>query len=149
MAGYVNKAIIVGNLGQDPEVRTFPDGNKVCNLSVATTEKWKNAAGEPQERTEWHRVSVIQRGKSKIIDSFIDPYVKKGNKVYVEGKIETRKWTDKDNNDRYTTEIIVSGPNSNFELLERAPTGGQRVEPNPAESELSPSDLSDDEIPWS
>jgi single-strand DNA-binding protein len=122
MAGYVNKAIIIGNLGADPEIKEFPDGNKICNLSVATTEKWTAKDGEKREKTEWHRVVVRQSGSSKIIDAFIGKYVKKGHKVYVEGKIETRKW-EQDGTTRYTTEIFVAGPNSSFELLERAPKG--------------------------
>jgi len=148
MAGYVNKVIIVGNLGQEPEVRMFNDGNKVCNMSVATTEKWTDQSGEKKEKTEWHRVIVMQRGKSKIIDAFIEPYVKKGNKVYIEGKLETRKWTDNEGKDRYTTEIIVAGPNSAFELLERAPTGGQKAAPPPEEDYDPAATEDDDEIPF-
>jgi len=120
MAGYVNKAIIIGNLGQEPEIKTFEDGNKVCNLSIATTEKWKDKQGEKVEKTEWHRVVVRQGGTSKIIDAFIEPFVKKGNKVYIEGKIQTRQW-EQEGSKRYSTEIIVAGPNSVFELLERPP----------------------------
>jgi len=148
MAGYVNKAIIVGNLGSDPEIKTFPDGNKVCNLSVATTEKWTSKEGEKRERTEWHRVVVRQQGKSKIIDAFIEPYVKKGNKVYVEGSIQTRSW-EQDGAKRYTTEIIVSGFNSAFELLERAPKGGNgetKKDDIPFDPPAADTDL-DDQIP--
>ena len=123
MAGYVNKAIIIGNLGADPEIKEFPDGNKVCNMSIATTEKWTAKDGDKREKTEWHRCVVRQSCSSKIIDAFISKYVKKGNKVYAEGKIETRKW-EQDGTTRFTTEIVIAGPNSSFELLERAPTGG-------------------------
>jgi single-strand DNA-binding protein len=118
MAGYLNKAMIIGNLGRDPEIRSFDNGGKIANLSLATTETWKDKnSGEKREKTEWHRITIRQNGTSRIIDGFIEPYVKKGQKVLVEGKIETRKWTDKDGNDRYSTEIIVAGPNSSFELL--------------------------------
>ena len=150
MAGYVNKAIIVGNLGADPEIKEFPDGNKICNLSVATTEKWTAKDGEKREKTEWHRVVVRQSGSSKIIDAFISKYVKKGHKVYVEGKIETRKW-EQDSVTRYTTEIVVAGPNSSFELLERAPKGNNSKpksdEDVPFEAPATVDAERDDQIP--
>lgn len=100
----VNKVILVGNLGRDPEVRTMQNGSKVCNLSVATAESWKDkASGERKERTEWHRVVVFN-------DSIIgvaERYLKKGSKVYIEGQLETRKYTDKDGSDKYSTEIVL------------------------------------------
>jgi single-strand DNA-binding protein len=150
MAGYVNKIIVIGNLGSDPDIKEFSDGNKVCNLSVATTEKWTSKDGEKREKTEWHRVVVRQQGTSKIIDAFISKYVKKGNKVYVEGKVETRKW-EQDGVTRYTTEIIVAGPNSAFELLERPPkgNGADTSDDVPFDPPAADKPL-DDEIPdWS
>jgi len=146
MAGYVNKAIIVGNLGNDPEIKSFDDGNKVCNLSVATTEKWTGKDGEKQEKTEWHRVVVRQSGTSKIIDAFISKYVKKGYKVYVEGKIQTRKW-EKDGVNHYTTEIIVAGPNSAFELLEKAPVHNNEANEPPFDIPTKIDGELQDEIP--
>lgn len=98
----VNKVILIGNLGQDPETRFLPDGSAVANISIATTEKWKNKAGEKQERTEWHR--IIFFGK---LAEIAGQYLKKGAPVYIEGRIQTDKWQDKDGNDRYTTKIIA------------------------------------------
>lgn len=104
MARGVNKVILVGNLGQDPEVRYMPQGGAVANLSVATSESWKDKnTGEAKEVTEWHRVVIYQR-----LAEIAGEYLRKGSKVYLEGKLKTRKWTDKDNIERYTTEIVVS-----------------------------------------
>mgnify|MGYP003653204845 CR=1 FL=1 len=145
MSGSINKVIVIGNLGKDPEFRSFDNGGKICNLSVATTETWKDKnTGEKKEKTEWHRVTVRQNGTSKIIDAFIEPYVKKGHKVYVEGKLETRKWQDDSSVDRYSTEIIVSGPGSTFELL----TQKNESTNSPQIQENAP--VLDDQIPdWS
>lgn len=134
----VNKAILLGNLGRDPEVRTTQDGSKIVQLSVATSESWKDrASGERKERTEWHRVVVFNEHAA----SFAEKYLAKGSTVYVEGKIQTRKWTDKDGNDKYTTEIVV--PKFGGEL---SAVGGTRdsAEPKaePAKDEL------DQEIPF-
>ncbi len=96
----VNKVIIIGHLGQDPEVRYLPSGDSVANLSIATTESWKDKQGQKQEQTEWHRVSLF--GKTAEIGG---EYLKKGSQVYIEGKLQTRKWTDKEGQERYTTEI--------------------------------------------
>jgi single-strand DNA-binding protein len=98
----VNKVIIVGNLGKDPESRYLPDGGAVCNFSVATTDKWKDKSGESQERTEWHRVSTFAR-----LAEICGEYLKKGSQVYIEGRLQTRKWQDKEGHDRYTTEIVA------------------------------------------
>ncbi len=98
----VNKVIIVGNLGNDPEVRYMPNGNAVANLSIATSESWKDQQGQQQERTEWHRVTMYRR-----LAEVAGEYLKKGSQVFIEGKLQTRKWQDKDGNDRYTTEIIA------------------------------------------
>lgn len=104
MAGSVNKVIIVGNLGKDPEVRAFQNGGRVASFTVATSESWKDkASGEKKERTEWHRISVMNDNLVGICER----YLKKGAKVYVEGQLETRKWTDKDGQERYTTEVVL------------------------------------------
>ena len=100
----VNKVILIGNLGKDPEVRATQSGDKMASLSLATTESWKDTAtGERKERTEWHRVSIMAPGIAKVAES----YLKKGAKVYIEGQLETRKWTDKNGQERYTTEVVV------------------------------------------
>ena len=98
----VNKVILVGNLGKDPESRFLPDGGAVCNFSIATTDKWKDKSGEQQERTEWHRVSTFAK-----LAEICGEYLKKGSQVYVEGRLQTRKWQDKEGKDRYTTEIVA------------------------------------------
>jgi single-strand DNA-binding protein len=99
----VNKVIIIGNLGRDPETRYMPDGGAVCNISVATTDKWKDKNGEMQEKTEWHRVAFF--GK---LAEIAGEYLKKGSQVYVEGRLQTRKWQDKDGQDKYSTEIVAN-----------------------------------------
>ena len=104
MAGSVNKVIIVGNLGRDPEVRTFPNGGKVVNLRIATSETWRDkTTGERKERTEWHSVAIFNEGIAKIAEQ----YLSKGSTVYIEGQLETRKWQDQTGADRYTTEIVI------------------------------------------
>ena len=120
MAGSVNKVILVGNVGNDPEVRTFGNGGKVANLSLATSESWRDRqSGERREKTEWHRVAIFGEGLVGVVER----YVKKGSKLYIEGKLQTRKWQDRDGNDKYTTEIVLQGPNSNMTMLDSA--GGQ------------------------
>ena len=115
MAGSVNKVIIVGNLGADPEVRQFPNGGQVCNLSVATSENWKDKnTGERREKTEWHRVSIYSEGLVRVAQN----YLKKGSKIYLEGQLETRKWQDQQGQDRYTTEIALRGFNSTLTMLD-------------------------------
>ncbi len=104
MAGSVNKVILVGNLGKDPEVRTFANGGRVCNFSIATSESWKDkASGERKERTEWHRISIL----NDALVGIAEKYLKKGSKVYIEGQLETRKWQDKDGQEKYTTEVVL------------------------------------------
>ena len=104
MAGSVNKVILIGNLGKDPEVRSFQNGGRVANFSVATSESWKDkTTGEKKERTEWHRVSVLNENLVGIVEK----YIKKGSKVYIEGQLETRKYTDKDGAEKYTTEVVL------------------------------------------
>lgn len=121
MAGSVNKVIIVGNLGRDPEVRSFQNGGKVCNLRIATTESWKDRnSGEKQERTEWHTVAIFNEGLAGVAERFL----KKGSKVYIEGQLQTRKWQDQNGNDRYSTEVVLRGPNSVMTMLDGAGGGG-------------------------
>lgn len=114
MAGSVNKVIIVGNLGRDPEVRTFQNGGKVVNLRIATSESWRDkATGERKERTEWHSVAITAEGPAKVAEQ----YLKKGSTVYIEGQLETRKWQDQSGADRYSTEIVVRPYKGELTLL--------------------------------
>ncbi|WP_026940686.1 single-stranded DNA-binding protein [Hellea balneolensis] len=115
MAGSVNKVILVGNLGKDPEIRTFGNGGKVANFSVATSESWRDKqTGERKEKTEWTNVAIFNDGLVGIVEK----YVKKGSKVYIEGKLQTRKWQDRDGNDRYTTEVVLQGYGGQLTLLD-------------------------------
>ncbi|MCD8563160.1 MAG: single-stranded DNA-binding protein [Alphaproteobacteria bacterium] len=115
MAGSVNKVILIGNLGQDPEIRSFQSGDRVASFSIATSESWKDkATGERKEKTEWHRVSVLNQGLVKIVES----YVKKGSKVYIEGQLETRKWQDQNGQDKYTTEVVLRPFRGELTLLD-------------------------------
>ena len=157
MAGSVNKAIIIGNLGRDPEVRTFPNsGSKYCNLNVATSERWKDRnTGENRERTEWHRVTIYVESTAR----FAEQYLQKGMKVYIEGQIETRKWQDQSGQDRYSTEITVRPYSGRLEILDRSSEGGYRSSdsaPPISDSQMAGGDQSqaidsddiDDEIPF-
>ena len=111
----LNKVQIIGNLGRDPEVRSFSNGGSVCNLRIATTEKWKDKnTGERREKTEWHSVAIFQEGLVKVAEQ----YLKKGSKVYIEGKLETRKWQDQSGNDRYSTEIVLQGFGGTLVMLD-------------------------------
>lgn len=115
MAGSVNKVTILGNLGQDPEIRSFQNGGKVCNLSVATSETWKDKnTGEKRERTEWHRVAIFAEGIVRVAEQ----YLSKGSKVYIEGQLETRKWQDQSGQDRYTTEVVLRPYRGTLTLLD-------------------------------
>jgi single-strand DNA-binding protein len=115
MAGSVNKVILVGNLGKDPEIRRTQDGRPIANLSVATSESWRDkATGERKERTEWHRVVIFNEGLCKIAEQ----YLKKGAKVYLEGQLQTRKWTDQSGVEKYSTEVVLQGFNSNLTMLD-------------------------------
>ena len=120
MAGSVNKVILVGNLGKDPEVRRMQDGRPVVNMSVATSESWRDkATGERKEKTEWHRVVIFNEGLAKIAEQ----YLKKGSKVYLEGALQTRKWTDQQGVEKYSTEIVLQGFNSTLTMLDGARGG--------------------------
>ena len=115
MAGSVNKVILVGNLGKDPEIRRTQDGRPIANLSVATSEQWRDkATGERKEKTEWHRVVIFSEGLAKVAEQ----YLKKGAKVYFEGQLQTRKWTDQAGVEKYSTEVVLQGFNSNLTMLD-------------------------------
>src|ERR1044072_4181629 len=116
MAGSVNKVILVGNLGRDPETRRMTSGDPMVNLSVATSESWRDkASGERKEKTEWHRVVIFNPNLAEVAEK----YLRKGSKVYLEGQLATRKWTDKDNQERYSTEVVVPRFGGTLTLLER------------------------------
>ena len=152
MAGSVNKVILIGNLGRDPEVRTFQNGGKVCNLRIATSETWKDkSSGERRERTEWHSVAIFSEPLARVAEQ----YLKKGSKVYIEGQLETRKWQDQSGQDKYSTEVVLRPYRGELTLLGGRDAGGNRdagsgggysQEPSAYQSPAS-NDM-DDEIPW-
>src|SRR5882762_5848112 len=137
MAGSVNKVILIGNLGADPEVRSLPNGGKVVNLRLATTDTWRDKnSGERKERTEWHRVVIFSEGLTKIAEQ----YLKKGSKVYIEGSLQTRKW-EKDGVDQYSTEVVLQNFNSTLTLLDgRAEGEGSGGFSSPRQSESRPAE---------
>ena len=153
----VNKVILIGNLGRDPETRYMPDGGAITNISIATTDKWKDKNGDMQEKTEWHRVAFF--GK---LAEIAGEYLKKGSQVYVEGRLQTRKWQDKDGQDKYTTEIVANvmqmlgsrqGMGGGDRAAEREPggereTGGARAASKPAGKPAGKFDDFEDDIPF-
>jgi single-strand DNA-binding protein len=160
MARGVNKVTLIGNLGGDPEVRYTAGGSAVANITLATAESWRDKeSGEQQERTEWHRIVFFSR-----LAEIVGEYLKKGSQVYVEGRLQTRKWQDRDGNDRYTTEIVANemqmlgsrtgggeggGFSKSAPSRSAAPTGGENAEkPAPASSPQPPTDDFDDDIPF-
>jgi len=155
MAGSVNKVILIGNLGRDPEVRSFQNCGKVCNLTVATSENWRDKqSGERRERTEWHRVAIFSEGLVRVAEQ----YLRKGSKVYLEGQLETRKWQDQSGADRYTTEVVLRNYGSTLTMLDGrndGPSagggsdfgGGGNFDRGPAPAPAGGSDF-DDEIPF-
>ena len=135
MAGSINKVILVGNLGADPEIRATQDGREIANLSVATSESWKDRnSGERKEKTEWHRVVIFNDGLVNIAKN----YLKKGSKVYLEGQLQTRKWQDKDGQDRYSTEVVLQGYNSNLTMLDGRPGASSGMNDNDADYHQAP-----------
>jgi single-strand DNA-binding protein len=165
MAGSVNKVILVGNLGADPEIRRTQDGRPIVNLRVATTDTWRDkGSGERKERTEWHRVVIFSEGLAKVAEQ----YLKKGARVYLEGQLQTRKWQDQGGQDRYSTEVVLQNFSSQMVLLDRAGGGGGGFAPDdngsdfgtssgggrsaparqPAMAGAGPRDDMDDEIPF-
>jgi single-strand DNA-binding protein len=151
MAGSVNKVILVGNLGRDPEVRRLTSGDPVVNLSVATSETWRDkASGERKERTEWHRVVIFNENLAKVAEQ----YLHKGSKVYIEGALQTRKYTDKDGAEKYTTEVVLQKFRGELTMLDGRGGDGDRSERAPAMAGASENGRSfaradlDDEIPF-
>ncbi|MEE4288687.1 MAG: single-stranded DNA-binding protein [Erythrobacter sp.] len=121
MAGSLNKVMLIGNLGADPEIRTFQNGGKVANLRIATSESWKDRnTGERREKTEWHTVAIFSEGLVGVVER----YVKKGSKVFIEGQLETRKWQDQNGNDRYSTEVVIRNYGGTLTMLDGASGGG-------------------------
>jgi single-strand DNA-binding protein len=121
MAGSVNKVILIGNLGRDPEVRSFQNGGKVCNLRIATSERWRDkATGENRERTEWHSVAIFNEGLVRVAEQ----YLRKGSKVYIEGQLETRKWQDQSGADKYSTEVVLRPYRGELTMLDGRGEGG-------------------------
>ena len=153
MAGSVNKVIILGNLGADPEIRTFGNGGKVANLRIATSERWRDKnTGENREKTEWHTVAIFSEGLVRVVEQ----YLKKGSSVYIEGKLQTRKWQDQSGNDRYSTEVVLQGFDSKLVMLGGNPTN-ERTDRNENGSDGGGGygsqagnydDSEDDEIPF-
>ena len=147
MAGSVNKVILVGNLGKDPEVRRMTSGDPVVNLSVATSESWRDkASGERKEKTEWHRVVIFNKNLAEVAEK----YLRKGSKVYVEGQLQTRKWTDKDGAEKYSTEVVLQNFRGELTMLdgrggEGGGGGGRGASETPASFQR---DEMDDEIPF-
>jgi len=154
MAGSVNKVILVGNLGRDPEIRSTQDGREIANMALATSESWKDKnTGERKEKTEWHRIVVFNEGLVNVIKN----YVKKGSKLYIEGALQTRKWTDKDGNEKYSTEVVLQGFNSVLTMLDSKgsrdnsasePSGGSYTSAPAAKQPAAAAEMLDDEIPF-
>jgi single-strand DNA-binding protein len=160
MAGSVNKVILVGNLGRDPEIRSFQNGGRVANLSLATSESWRDkASGERKERTEWHRVAIFNDRLVEVAEK----YLKKGSKVYIEGQLETRKWTDNSGQEKYTTEVVLRQFRGELTMLDGRGGGGGGGGPDDDTSGSAPpsggggggqarggrkSDVLDDDIPF-
>ena len=154
MAGSVNKVILLGNLGRDPDIRSMQSGSKMASFSIATSKRWKDKSTQEQkEKTSWHNIVVFGDGLVDIVEK----YVKKGSKLYIEGELQTRKWQDKDQNDRYTTEIVLQGYNCNLTLLdsrhntnniEQQPTSDNQISDNSQQTDTSDSQDSDDDIPF-
>lgn len=152
MAGSVNKVILVGNVGKDPEIRRTQDGKPIANITLATSESWRDKnSGERKEKTEWHRIVIFSEGLCKVAEQ----YVKKGSKLYIEGSLQTRKWTDKDGVEKYSTEIVLNGFNAVLTMLDSAKSVGAEddapANPRRAVGGGGPSSMSqdmNDDIPF-
>ena len=147
MSGSLNKVMLIGRLGQDPEVRSTQDGRSLCTFSLATSENWNDKnTGEKREKTEWHRVVVFNEGLVNIIQQ----YVKKGSNVFIEGQLQTRKWEDKDGIEKYTTEVVLQGFNSTFKMLDSKNSGSSEVfsQDNSIEDVKEFDSEIDDDIPF-
>ena len=144
MAGSINKVILIGNVGRDPEVRAMQDGSKVVSFSIATSEFWKDkASGERRERTEWHRIVVFNPNLSDICEK----YLKKGSKVYIEGQLQTRKWQDQAGVERYTTEVIIPRFRGELTMLDSRNSDGDAFQANAYDNNDTPG-IMDDDIPF-
>jgi single-strand DNA-binding protein len=133
MSGSVNKVILLGNLGRDPEIRSMQSGKKMASFSIATSKRWKDRnTQEQKENTSWHNIVVFNEGLVDVIEK----YIKKGSKIYVEGELSTRKYQDKDGNDKYTTEVVLQGYNSTLTMLDSRNTGSASIEEAPNNSSL-------------
>ena len=149
MAGSVNKVILVGNLGKDPEVRRMTSGEPVVNLSIATSESWRDkASGERKEKTEWHRVVIFNKNLAEVAEK----YLRKGSKVYVEGQLQTRKWTDKDGAEKYSTEVVLQNFRGELTMLDgrnggEGGGGGGRIGASESPASFQRDEM-DDEIPF-
>lgn len=143
----LNKVMLIGNLGRDPEIRNTQDGRPICSLNIATTERWKDKSGERKEKTEWHNIVIFNEGLCRLAEQ----YLRKGSKVYIEGSLQTRKWQDKDGTDRYTTEVVLSAFNGVLKFLDSVQQeshGGNRDTRQSREQHYQkPLDM-DDEIPF-
>ena len=156
MVGSVNKVILLGNLGKDPDIRTMNSGNKVASFSIATSKRWKDKATQEQkDKTSWHNIVVFGDGLVGIVEK----YIRKGSKIYIEGELQTRKWQDQDGNDRYTTEVVVQGYNCNLTLLDSRNSNNNieessKITQNTSElennisSQTADSSETDDDIPF-
>ena len=147
MSGSLNKVILIGNLGNDPEIRNTNDGREIANFSLATGESWKDkVTGEKKEKTEWHRIVCFNEGLVKVIKE----YVKKGTKLYIEGQLQTRKWLDNANQEKYTTEIVLQGYNANLILLGTGNNSMSQFEQStaPSNNPVFENDELDDNIPF-
>lgn len=159
MAGSINKVILVGNLGRDPEVRSLPDGGKIVNLSIATSERWKDRnSGEPREKTEWHRVVIFNENLARVAEQ----YLSKGSTVYLEGQLQTRKWTDQQGVEKYTTEVVLQRYRGELTMLGGRDASSVSAPPsdggygasassssgNLPEPPMASSSIADDDIPF-
>lgn len=144
MAGSLNKVTLIGNLGRDPDVRFMPDGSKVASFSLATSDTWKDkATGERKDKTEWHRITVFNE---RIVE-ILEKYVRKGTKLYIEGQLQTRKWTDQTGSDRYTTEIVLGKFRGDMVILD--PKKSDAISVEPKTEDMAPADIPvDDDIPF-
>ena len=146
MSGSVNKVVLIGNLGKDPEIRHTQGGKPIANLTVATSESWRDkSSGERKEKTEWHRVVIFSEGLCKVVEQ----YLKKGSKIYVEGQLQTRKWQDKDGHDKYSTEVVLQGFNSTLVMLDsRAEADSEPAQPTKQAARKPVAEGMDDSIPF-
>jgi single-strand DNA-binding protein len=145
MSGSVNKVILLGNLGRDPEIRSMQSGKKMASFSIATSKRWKDRSTQEQkENTSWHNIVVFNEGLVDVIEK----YIKKGSKIYVEGELSTRKYQDKDGNDKYTTEVVLQGYNSTLTMLDSRNSGSASIEeaPNSSSSDSKLEDSSDSQV---